>query len=390
MTAHNKGADNHVGPFIFFRRSASIISATALFGLWCFFMGSFAQASSLTLTAKWQTDNTTLTPMSYDDGIVYASGDNTLEAWRLQDGVRLWQAILPSPAHFRPRLSETLVISAGRSHLNAWDRTTGSLIWSYKKSAQVAVPYILQDALFFGDGQDFIALNLTDGSERWRFHIEGGAEIHYGAIGRNDTVYLGAGDGVVYAFDAQTGAIKWSFANGADWQYLRQIYLDGDLIIAGGYHDEVLAIQTGNSVPDDKRISWRFYAGNFINSQLVANGNVYFWSPTGWIYAMNNRNGKHLWRHNTHQFKGNSKDWGSIMAELQAKDDHILALDMKRTLHVLSQKTGQDTFSTGLTFVPRPFVLPIPNSNHLLFGDLNGGVLVHELLLDKASPQPSQ
>jgi len=379
MTAQTNGADKSVGPFIFTQFTGFIVYTTALFGLWCFFMISSAHATSLTLTSKWQTDNSTLTPLAYDEGVVYASGDSTLEAWRLQDGQRLWKANLPSSAHFRPRLSETLVFSAGRSHLNAWDRKTGRAVWSYTITQQVGVPYVLDNGVFFGDGQDVVALNAIDGSERWRFRIQGGAEIHYAAIGREGEVYLGAGDGILYAFDAQTGVVKWSFNNEADWQYLRQIYLEGDRIIAGGYHDEIIAIQTGAQVPDDKRIAWRFYAGNFINSQLVSDGGVYFWSPTGWIYAMDTSSGKRLWRHQTHQFKGNKNDWGSIMAELQAIDGHILVLDMKRTLHVLSQKSGEEVYSTTLNFAPLPFMLPIPESNFVLMGDLNGGILVQEL-----------
>ena len=330
---------------------------------------------SLAETGQWQTQNETLTPLAHADGVVFASGDRTLEAWDVDRGKRLWKTDLPSPANFRPRLSENVVIASGREHLGVFDRKTGKRLWQYEKQTQIAVPLIMDNTVFFGDGGQFIALNLKDGSERWSHTIKGGAEIFYGAVGHKGTVYLGAGDGLVYAFEAANGAVKWTFDNEENWQYLRQLFMAGDTIIAGGYHDEVFAVRTGEHSPQD-RIQWHFYAGNFINSQLVHDQSVYFWSPTGWVYALDAQTGKRNWRHSTHKFASYNSDWGPVMAELKAYDDTILILDMKRVLHVLSSNTGEKEAEPKLGFAPRPFVLPISEKQLLLFADLQGSIRV--------------
>ena len=362
---------------MFLERMLFAVMAAVLF---CF--GSNPALSfTLSETTQWQTQNETLTPLAYEGGVVFGAGDKTLEAWDIDKGQPVWQTALPSAANFKPRLTDDVVIASGRNHLGAYNRKTGKRIWLYEKETQIAVPFILDGAVYFGDGGRFLAVSLEDGTKLWSHTITGGAEIFYGAIGRDGIVYLGAGDGLVYAFDAKTGDVLWRFDNEADWQYLRQLYLSNGILIAGGYHDEVFAIRLGNQ-PADQRIQWRFYAGNFINSQLVHADSVYFWSPTGWVYALDTQTGKRRWRHGTHKFASYKSDWGPVMAELQMFDDALLVLDMKRQLHVISAASGEKKAEVKLAFAPRPFVLPVAEKQVLLFADLQGRIRVHAVTQD--------
>ena len=127
--------------------------------------------------------------------------------------------------------------------------------------------------------------------------------------------------------------------------------IHNDILVAGGYHDELFGINLG-----DGAIVWRFNAGNFINSQLVADGKVYFWSPTGWIYALDANSGVVLWRHKTIDYmdKSRPQNWASVMAELVAHDRHLYILAMDHVLHVLDLNTGDELAIHRLPLAVKP------------------------------------
>jgi outer membrane protein assembly factor BamB len=55
------------------------------------------------------------------------------------------------------------------------------------------------------------AFDARSGAKRWSFAVKDGA---VGLIADDSTVYFGATDRRVYALDAATGAKQWSFATG--------------------------------------------------------------------------------------------------------------------------------------------------------------------------------
>ncbi|MBT6094894.1 MAG: PQQ-like beta-propeller repeat protein [Rhodospirillaceae bacterium] len=337
---------------------------------------SSAQALEFEVIARWQTDNQTLTPITLDGDIAYVAGETTIEAWQVSSRRRLWRTPLPSPASFRPRLADDdTVISAGRDHLMAWNRADGRLRWRYTNTKEIGVPHVTHGGVYFGEGGELVALATESGAERWRFPITGNARIHYAPISDAKHLYLGAGDGVLYALEPESGRVIWRVDREKDWQYLRQLYLSDGTIVAGGYKDEVFGLNAKNGTQ-----AWRFYAGNFINSQHVDQGSVYFWSPTGWLYAFDAKRGERLWRHRTNKYKRSSKrEWAPLMAELKTAGEYLLALDMKHVLHVLNRQTGDETATLRLPFRARPFVSVVSNARQLLFGTLDGEVVLARL-----------
>jgi serine/threonine-protein kinase len=64
-----------------------------------------------------------------------------------------------------------------------------------------------------------VAMRAEDGTKRWEQSIGvEGAVTHAGepVIGGAETIYVGANDGALYAFDATTGAPRWRYQTGGD------------------------------------------------------------------------------------------------------------------------------------------------------------------------------
>ncbi len=340
------------------------------------FFKSAAADSRPHIVGRWPTGNPTLYPFTLAHGNLYLNGNATIEAIDLNREERLWARRLESPAVFRPRIAQHQVISAGRAELTAWDKQRGSKTWSYSGANELGVPLVHHDRVHFGEGHRLLALDVGTGRHLWSFATDARARVAYAPTGDGDTIYLGAGDGVLYALADSSGELLWKVDREKDWQYLRQLAVSGDVLVAGGYHDELFGMDKA-----DGRIRWRFNAGNFINSQLVTRKATYFWSPTGWIYALNTDTGAVLWRHKTIDYrnKARRRNWAPIMAEMAVREDRLYVLSMDHVLHILSRETGEEMGQFPMPEPMRPFFALENGTNRLLTGSENGEVFLLEL-----------
>jgi outer membrane protein assembly factor BamB len=338
---------------------------------------AFQPSTGITVLQQLKTGNRLLSPFTLQGNALYLNGDSTVEAWDKDKAQMLWQRPLESHAGFRPRLSEDVLITSGRHHLAAWDKDNGTARWRYAPNDELAVPLVHDNRIHFGDRHSVITLDATSGKRIWSFDTIASARIAYAPIGVGNKILIGPGDGCLYALSADKGELLWKVDREADWQYLRQLGIYNDLLIAGGYHDELFGINM-----QDGSIVWRFYAGNFINSQLVTDGKVCFWSPTGWIYALDANTGSVLWRHKTIDYKnrGRAQNWSPVMAELVARDNLLYILAMDHILHVLDLNTGDERASLELPERVRPFVsIDEHNPQRLFLGSNDGHILQLEL-----------
>jgi len=324
------------------------------------------------LGRRWPGGNRTPAPFALSGETLYANGEAVAEGWDVAQGKLRWRHPLASAAVFRPRLSAGLVVTAGRFSLDARGVADGLPRWSIKPEQELGVPLVHDGRVFVGDGNRLLALDADTGARLWAFETEGSSRIAYAPAGGAGRIYLGPGDGRLYALDASSGKPVWQVDRGGRWQYLRQLQIAGDLLVAGGYHDEIYGIEI-----TDGAVAWRFDAGNFVNSQLVHEGGVYFWSPTGWLYALDVRTGLARWRHRTSDFRGHirSADWAPVMAELAAHDGELIVLAMDHVLHRLDLKTGDEIARHPMPVPLRPFVTLDARRNSLWAASVEGEVI---------------
>ncbi|PKO34698.1 MAG: hypothetical protein CVU34_06190 [Betaproteobacteria bacterium HGW-Betaproteobacteria-7] len=334
-----------------------------------------SSGSRLQVTGRWVTGNRRLAPPTLLDGQVLYAGDTTLGLLDPSRTQPLWSTphALPGAAVFRPRGIADRVIAGSLRQLAAWRPGHDKALWRHVAKEQIGTPCLAGDSLYVGDGHELLAFAANSGTIRWRFAAVADTRISYAPVVAGETIFAGPGDGRLYALAASDGQTRWMVERMAEWQYLRQLQVSGEVLVAGGYKEKLYGLDLA-----DGRQRWTFSAGNFINSQHVADGVAYLWSPTGWLYAIDTASGAVRWRHRTTDYRGGSASWASVMAELVTADGKLYALDLANVLHVLAVDSGEEIARVPLPEAVQPFVLPLPGGE-LLFGSRDGALFAGHL-----------
>jgi outer membrane protein assembly factor BamB len=116
----------------------------------------------------------------------------------------------------------------------------------------------------------------------------------------NGVVYIGSGDQNVYALDAATGALRWSFATG-DVVHASPAFADG-LVYIGSWDRNLYALDAATG-----RERWRYTTGNdtliynqigIASSAAIANGLVFVGGRDGKFHVVDAKTGAEKWVHN--------------------------------------------------------------------------------------------
>ncbi len=127
--------------------------------------------------------------------------------------------------------------------------------------------------------------------ERWR--VNTGHPIYSSAAIVDGVVYIGSGDGNIYALEADTGTARWRVAIG-NGVFSSPALADGVLYIGNG-DGNVYALDATSGAE-----RWRFRTGNEVNSSpAVVDGVVYVGSHDGNVYALDAAYGTERWRFTT-------------------------------------------------------------------------------------------
>lgn len=330
----------------------------------------------LRVSGRWVSGNRRLAPPSLIDGRVLFAGDASIGRLDPAQAQIQWSTPhgLPGAAVFRPRGTTDLLLAGSLGQLAAWQPGTDEAHWRYTAQTQIGTPCLAGKHLYAGDGHELLAFDAHSGSIRWRFAAIADTRISYAPVVAGEIVFVGPGDGRLYALASDDGQPRWIVERMAEWQYLRQLQVSGEVLVAGGYKEKLYGLDLA-----DGRQRWAFSAGNFINSQHVADGVAYLWSPTGWLYAIETASGVMRWRHRTSDYRGGSASWASVMAELVTAEGKLHALDLANVLHVLATDSGEEIARVTLPEAVQPWVLPLAGGE-LLFGSREGLLFAGRLI----------
>jgi eukaryotic-like serine/threonine-protein kinase len=191
--------------------------------------------------------------------------------------------------------------------------------WIFKTGGKIfGSPVIIEKTMFIGSGDGHLyALNTGDGTVKWKFRSSG--PIHSTVTCGNGNVYFGSFDGHYYALDASTGKKVWAFKTGGEkwmggvgylglkpdsihmddpWEfYLSSPTLnpEGSTLYFGSSDKNLYAV---NAV--DGSLKWKFTTEGIIHSAPFVHGNTVL--VGGWdtfLYAVDATTGKLQWKFKT-------------------------------------------------------------------------------------------
>ena len=189
--------------------------------------------------------------------------------------------------------------------------------WKFKTGGAVtSTPAVSEGTAYFGSNDHFLyAVNLADGTQRWKFKT--GSRVTSSPAVYQGRVYVSSFDGNIYAVDAKTGAQAWKFASEGERRftgkhlhgsdpaaesmpdpfdfYLSSPTIAEDTVYVGSGDGNVYALD-----PASGALRWKFHTGDVVHaSPAIANGLVYIGSWDSFFYAIDAKSGKERWRFKT-------------------------------------------------------------------------------------------
>lgn len=227
-------------------------------------------------------------------------------------------------------LSSTVVMFRGDAkHSGAFKtkelESFGGIQWQVKTGGAVrSSPILSKGILFIGSSDGFLyALDSATGTERWKFNAKDPI-VSTPAVA-SDTVYFGTRDGRFIALDTTTGKNVWTVKTGIDtalaWGYESGDFFTSSPTIAenqvffGGGDGFLYALE----LKSGKEL-WKFQTGGRIRSTPAVNddGTVFVGSFDGKLYAVERDTGKLKWSYETEGAKLNSGDFGYDRRSIQS------------------------------------------------------------------------
>jgi eukaryotic-like serine/threonine-protein kinase len=206
----------------------------------------------------------------------------------------------------------TVIVGGGDGLIHAFEAATGKPKWSFHTDGRIRSSPSISDGIAYVGSWDgtLYALSTEGGKLIWRFDTKGRTlnSAEFGFDRRSilsspavvaGTVYVGSRDAFLYALDARSGALKWSYdyeKESMTWVVGSPAVCDGVVYAATSDGHFVHALQA----TDGKEL-WRatVSSGVFWSSPAVAGSTLYVTNQSGALYAIDRASGKERWRFQT-------------------------------------------------------------------------------------------
>jgi outer membrane protein assembly factor BamB len=206
------------------------------------------------------------------EGVVFFGGlDSTVYAVDIQTGAQKWK--LRTNGEIRSNLvlhNNQLYLAGGNGVLSCIDKNTGKALWR---------------VIF-----DYNALFLAERRYDFADYYHSSPLIH------NNIIYLGSGDGLMKAFNADNGDLLWSFKVGEIIHSTAVIVKDK--LCFGSYDGNVyaLSIRDGSLAWKFKSVGQQYFPkGEFNTSPVASQNTIVIGSRDFNTYALNVNGGQATW-----------------------------------------------------------------------------------------------
>jgi eukaryotic-like serine/threonine-protein kinase len=227
---------------------------------------------------------------------------DTTAAWTMKTG---------GPVYSSPTCDSGFVyIGSDDGNMYCLDGVSGSVLWKFGTGGLIrCTPAIVDTLVYFeSDDGNLYAVNKNSGTKIWSLDI--GNHINRILPNPNTSywdymqsspcvdsgvVYVGSGDGSLYAVHARTGILLWKTATGdiirsSPCVYQSTVYVGSNdgYIYAFNKSDGSIVWKYNTETNGYKRVT---------NSPRVYNGTIYCGSRSGYFYALDAVRGSLIWRY---------------------------------------------------------------------------------------------
>lgn len=290
----------------------------------------------------------TLAPVIVADQVIAADAYGLVESRDRFSGKRLWQT----------RIGK---VESGFFATGIFDRKDPSFVTGGVGAGGGM-------ALLGTTSGDVVALQISDGSERWRANVN--SEVLAAPVVADDLVFVQTIDGRLLALEQTSGEVRWSFDNQVPILTLRgtstPVVADG-AVYTGFASGKVSAVRADNGQPIwEHRImlpEGRSELDRMVDvdgAPLIVGGSLYAGSFQGKLKSLRRTDGSPLWEQEVSTFHNLAEGYGQIY--VVDADDHIQAVDLESADQAWEQ---QALFKRKLTS-------PVAYSNYMLVGDEEG------------------
>jgi outer membrane protein assembly factor BamB len=147
-------------------------------------------------------------------------------------------------------------------------------------------------AVFVSYNSHLYALNLDNGTEKWRFPAEVDKNVSLFApptLTNDGQLVVGGYDAKLYSLDPQTGMQNWVFDRATD-KFIAPVQAADGLILAPNNDGNLYALDTNGS------LKWTFKVGKQLWAKPLTDGErIYLASMNRLIYALDPASGEQIW-----------------------------------------------------------------------------------------------
>ncbi len=199
------------------------------------------------------------------------------------------------------------------------ERVTGIRFVFHAEAPIRSTPLLYHGRLYFGSSDGFVyAVDAADGHLLWKIRAAG--PVASSPAANDGILHLVCRPNLLYALDADTGAVRWQRDLGPDlgphnyWDFFESSpILDENRLFVGSGNGRLYAFEPASGGP-----LWSFDAGARVRSTSAVAGNtVAFGAMNGRIYAVDADTGKQKWmfatRGASHQFSERNNDTTSVV-----------------------------------------------------------------------------
>lgn len=284
-------------------------------------------------------------------GVASLGAEKAEFSWGREGVTAVWvfeceDEIRSSPAIHR----QTLFVGAHDNNLYALNIEDGSFRWKFPAQRTiVSTPAIAEkeNLVIFGSVDNTLyALDLHSGQKAWtvvtRAPIQSSPTIAHGHV------FFGSDDGTLYAVRISTGQIQWRWEGSSEIRC--RPLVTGDLIVIGMVSGDVVGADLSG------KVVWRFKAKRSVLSSPVAHeGMVVFGSNDWQVYALEITHGWRVWEYRTSKPVISTAAIGDGKVFIGSVDGHMYAIDVSsgkerwrfKTEH---QITSSPAYSQGVVY----------------------------------------